>query len=73
MRHLLFISSLLLLLPFSVLAQEIRQIRGQILNLHSRQPVSDISIQTEDGKSGTISNSAGRFILNIRMLSYYSI
>lgn len=64
MRHLLLISSLLLLLPLSMLAQEIRQIRGQILNLHSRQPVSDISIQTEDGKSGTISNSAGRFILN---------
>lgn len=46
-------------------AQVIKEVKGQILNLHTRQPVSDMSIKSEDGKLGTISNSAGRFILKI--------
>ena len=55
----------LLLICLATNAQNIRQIKGQILNLHTRQPVADLSIKTVDGKLGTISNSAGRFILNV--------
>lgn len=55
--------SVLLFFCLTTNAQVVQQIKGQILNLHTRQPVSDMSIKTEDGKLGTISNSAGRFIL----------
>lgn len=57
--------SVLLFFCLTTNAQVVKQIKGQILNLHTRQPVPDMSIKTEDGKLGTISNSAGRFIINI--------
>ena len=57
--------SVLLFFCLTTNAQVVKQVKGQILNLHTRQPISDMSIKTEDGKLGTISNSAGRFILNI--------
>jgi iron complex outermembrane receptor protein len=68
-----FCLTLLLLICLITDAQEIKQIKGQILNIHNRQPISDISIKTEDGKHGAISNSVGRFILNIDAPTKFSI
>jgi iron complex outermembrane receptor protein len=68
-----FCLTLLLLICLITDAQEIKQIKGQILNIHNRQPISDISIKTEDGKHGAISNSMGRFILNIDAPTKFSI
>ena len=42
--------SVLLFFCLTTNAQVVKQVKGQILNLHTRQPISDMSIKTEDGK-----------------------
>ncbi|MDA3879695.1 MAG: carboxypeptidase-like regulatory domain-containing protein [Prolixibacteraceae bacterium] len=63
MRHIIYIITILILIPFGVSAQNLVMLSGVVKDSISNEPVKGVNIVVESNNTGTISDNHGEYIL----------
>jgi uncharacterized membrane protein len=70
MRHIIYLFSVLLLIPFGVDAQHLVMLSGIVKDSISGEPVKGVNIVVESNNTGTISDSRGEYVLYLNEGEY---
>ena len=70
MRHMIYLFSILLLIPFGVNAQNLVMLSGIVKDSVSGNPVKGVNVVVESNNTGTISDTRGAYVLYLNEGDY---